>query len=772
MNQRNKMTQLGKVLIIVASLVLCLGIGTTQALANLVSVSTSSNNFTMNQPNGTAFGGTNTVTFTWDGTLKTSVAASGQVSNGTIGSTCAFFGVTWSAHDVAIYGPGTYTVYDGCAAGSPGCGSGNVITFTVNPGEIGGHMLFNWNGNNNIDVVDVWKQGSFNQGATLSQACIDAGNIQPPMWTGACGSNSASKVWDWMSYDWDGDCVNGYGMTDGPFQGMNANFNVMGTLCTGVVCDDNNPCTTDTCDPTTGCVYTNNTAVCDDNNACTSGDVCSGGTCQGTAINCDDNNACTTDSCNTATGCVNTNNTNACNDNNNCTTGDTCAGGVCVGTAVICSSNQFCDPADGTCKACTSDSQCNDNNVCTTDTCVSGACVNTNNTAACNDNNACTTNDVCSGGVCSGTAMNCDDNVACTTDSCSNGVCSHTPNNASCDDNDACTTDTCNTSTGCVHTPLSCDDNNVCTTDSCDSATGCVHTNNTGPCDDNNACTSGDTCSESTCLPGTPVVCATGPACDTAIGCNLCGDAATRCNDNNSCTTDTCVADTGACVNTPNTIACDDGNPCTTGDICSNGACQPGTSALNCDDGNACTDDSCNSATGCVHTDIPGCVNDNPPTTPTLDYPSNGQTDLGTTVQFRWTKSTDADNDPITYKIYYCTTPDATNCTPVTVAKRNSNNVFYAGGAGLLMFGMTFFGGFTGRKRIVLLLLIVLFTGGTLISCSKSSDKAENWPLPADQMNYTAFDLKAGTTYYWKVVADDGKSGGTTASAVQSFKTL
>jgi len=144
---------------------------------------------------------------------------------------------------------------------------------------------------------------------------------------------------------------------------------------------------------------------------------------------------------------------------------------------------------------------------------------------------------------------------------------------------------------------------------------------------------------------------------------------------------------------------------------------------------------------------------------------------VGTTVQFRWTKSTDSDNDPITYKIYYCTTPNATNCTPVTVAKRSGNNLFYAGGAGMLMIGMTFFGGFTSRKRIVLLLLIVvLFTGGTLISCSNSSND-ENWPLPADQMNYTAYGLNANTTYYWKVAADDGQAGGTTESAVQSFKT-
>jgi hypothetical protein len=69
-------------------------------------------------------------------------------------------------------------------------------------------------------------------------------------------------------------------------------------------CDDGNACTTDSCNPATGCVFTNNTASCDDGNACTSGDTCGGGSCHGgAAISCSDVNACTTDACNPATGC-------------------------------------------------------------------------------------------------------------------------------------------------------------------------------------------------------------------------------------------------------------------------------------------------------------------------------------------------------------------------------------------------------------------------------------------------------------------------------------
>jgi hypothetical protein len=402
------------------------------------------------------------------------------------------------------------------------------------------------------------------------------------------------------------------------------------------------------------------------------------------------------------------------------------------------------------------DSQCNDSNVCTTDTCNGGICAHTNNTMNCDDSNLCTTGDACSGGSCAGAAVDCDDSNLCTTDSC-------VP------------------ATGCVHTAITCNDGNACTDDTCVPAAGCVFTNNTNTCSDGNACTTGDVCSGGSCQPGsvpldcddsnlcttdscvpatgcvhTATTCTGGQVCDPADGvCKAC-TLDSQCNDSNVCTTDTCNA--GACVNTNNTVSCDDSNLCTTGDVCANGSC--GT-AVSCQAG-----ESCDPADGICKS------NNNSPYSPDLVSPTDGQTGLGTTVEFRWKKTTDADGDAVTYKISYCTTPNATNCTPVTVASRSSKGMFYAGGAGLLMIGMTFFGGFTGRKRTILLLLIVvLFTGGTLMSCSKSTNEttAPN-TLPGNQVSYTASGLSADTTYYWKVTADDGK-GGTTDSAVWNFKT-
>src|SRR3954471_15284349 len=78
-----------------------------------------------------------------------------------------------------------------------------------------------------------------------------------------------------------------------------------------------------------------------------------------------------------------------------------------------------------------------------------------------------------------------------------------------------------------------------------------------------------------------------------SCGVRGCEHTAILCNDNNPCTVDQCDA-TGACSYVPaaNT-ACDDGNACTFGDLCTDsGSCAGGTS-LSTDDGNPCTVDAC-----------------------------------------------------------------------------------------------------------------------------------------------------------------------------------
>lgn len=69
--------------------------------------------------------------------------------------------------------------------------------------------------------------------------------------------------------------------------------------------DDGNPCTTDVCENATCQHKLASGIACEDENPCTTGDVCVSGQCQsGGPTNCDDENNCTSDSCDQGQGCV------------------------------------------------------------------------------------------------------------------------------------------------------------------------------------------------------------------------------------------------------------------------------------------------------------------------------------------------------------------------------------------------------------------------------------------------------------------------------------
>ena len=82
---------------------------------------------------------------------------------------------------------------------------------------------------------------------------------------------------------------------------------------------------------------------------------------------------------------------------------------------------------------------------------------------------------------------------------------------------------------------------------------------------------------------------------------DLGAEVATDCDDGNSCTKDSLLAD-GTCDYTPLAgTSCDDGNACTAEDKCSaEGVCVGATSEM-CDDKNSCTEDSCDPTEGCVY---------------------------------------------------------------------------------------------------------------------------------------------------------------------------
>jgi formylglycine-generating enzyme required for sulfatase activity len=209
-------------------------------------------------------------------------------------------------------------------------------------------------------------------------------------------------------------------------------------------CDDEKPCTADSCDPDNGdCLHDATTGPCDDGDPCTTDDFCQEGQCQTGLgeLDCDDHNDCTNDDCVALQGCVNTPQAGPCNDQDDCTSGETCQDGLCTGGANACACNtsddcwpqndadwcngmlycntdktpkvcevdpttiikcspaqdsycqaKTCDPLDGVCKfKARNEGQPCDNPCTNSPTCQNGQCKGT----------ACTTlNMACAGGVC------------------------------------------------------------------------------------------------------------------------------------------------------------------------------------------------------------------------------------------------------------------------------------------------------------------------------------------------------------------------------------
>lgn len=202
-------------------------------------------NFTMLSPQqapsyggnpGYAFGGTNDVTFTWTGTFFNSSSdytGVGSASNATISSPTLFFGKKWTAHDVQIFGPGTYSFNTALANGGANSESG-IQTMTVGANQIGAHMLFDWNNNLSIDVVNVWSLNGAFSNCDTPTANPTAYNC---LWSGTTNTvgNAASTVFSLHSTDNNGDGTLGVPMAaGGPFANNNANFNLQGVTVNAV----------------------------------------------------------------------------------------------------------------------------------------------------------------------------------------------------------------------------------------------------------------------------------------------------------------------------------------------------------------------------------------------------------------------------------------------------------------------------------------------------------------------------------------------------------
>ena len=322
-------------------------------------------------------------------------------------------------------------------------------------------------------------------------------------------------------------------------------------------CGYTDPCTADACDPSNGnCTHTPTTGPCDDGNGCTIGDTCQGSCVSGAAKVCNDNNSCTLDGCDPGSGqCTFTPFAPgvSCNDGSKCTYSDQCAGGVCMGKPLICDdglvcTDDLCDPSQGCQHPPIDGIACNDGLPCTTgDVCTGGVC-KAQGTLGCDDGNPCTI-DACGGGA---------------------GSCSHTISTSACDDGTLCTVgDSCATGV-CVGKQTSCDDANPCTTDSCDPKIGCVFADNDVACNDGNACTVGDKCAGGACVGqgmncDDGIAC-TKDVCDAASG--GCGHTPDKslCDDGEICTLDACLTATG-CKHDLIPQCCG-GSQCATDEVC------------------------------------------------------------------------------------------------------------------------------------------------------------------------------------------------------------
>jgi hypothetical protein len=393
-----------------------------------------------------------------------------------------------------------------------------------------------------------------------------------------------------------------------------------------MLCDDQNACTSDSCDPDSGCLFTAVGGVCSDQDDCTAGDTCSGGACQpGSAKVCEDGNPCTTDHCSGGACGTSPKTGGSCDDGNLCTTGDQCVAGVCQG-----SGGEGC---------CETDIQCDDGNPCTKDVCSAGGqCSSTPgamNGVGCNaDSDGCTLNDVCQNGQCqAGAAVDCSGSAtACTDAVCqSTGIqsskCGLTSKSSTtaCEDGLYCTVnDLCDGNGACKAGPArDCSaEGGGCTAGTCDeNANACGGNPKTDgtPCNaDDNGCTVSDACLAGSCVAGEPADCswlgsgctnglcvpdgptnphgyaceadykAPGTACedgqfctvnDTCDGAGWCASGlANPCADGvDACNSATCDENTNTCTPQPvtNGTTCNDGDACTLGETCQAGKCAP-----------------------------------------------------------------------------------------------------------------------------------------------------------------------------------------------------
>ena len=397
-------------------------------------------------------------------------------------------------------------------------------------------------------------------------------------------------------------------------------------VCVGtdpVVCPDPDQChDPGVCDPASGlCSNPARTdgTLCSDGNECTMNDSCQGGTCVGQVVSCDDGLSCTTDSCNPVSGCVHTLQAGFC-----------LIGNVCIAAGERNPANpcQGCDPALtpgawanlplGT--SCADDDRCDGDEACDgAGACQPGIAVECQPPDQCHLLLGCNSETgECEYHPLSG--FTCEDGDLCTTgDTCQNGVC--VPGGPpGCNPIVICQQLLpCDPAVGgCHYEPL--DDGalcgqgqvNACLSFQCQEGT-CVEVNS---CEDGLTCCNGacvDLSSNSdhcgicsrNCVTAIGFVCCDGTCTRTEFNEAHCGQCGNECGAGQECFFSTCkcgveercvIDGTTCCGQTCVFLDSDEahcgqcGNECGAGELCCGGVCC-GAGELCC--GGVCSGDDC-----------------------------------------------------------------------------------------------------------------------------------------------------------------------------------
>lgn len=362
-----------------------------------------------------------------------------------------------------------------------------------------------------------------------------------------------------------------------------------------ITCNTDSECATSPCQGarclsgTCVAVLAPNGSSCDPNgDGCVIGATCTAGNCSGGKDGC---------------GCADDDACGSIDD------GNPCNGTLrCVAKAAPDGQGGRCEVDASTVVTCEAD-----DNPCVVSTCApaTGACETQPiaGTPPCDDGKPCTGETRCSAGVCAGGVNIC----ACTTSKDCEKVAD--PATAKCTGTWYC--DLSGMEPACkldVSTVVSCPkgEKGGCVAPACDPVDGTckpVAVADKTACDDGSICTGDDHCVAGACVAGTNICpcksqadCAKqedGDLCNGTLycdvlaaspSCKLLPGSVVTCDTSQDglCKSTTCEPKSGLCKTFPKQLSggtplvCDDGNPCSSGDVCDNGTCTSGTSICPC----------------------------------------------------------------------------------------------------------------------------------------------------------------------------------------------